>query len=243
MKVQCSSGVLNCFVWVLIIFTETGAKMIPPSHKRFHHLLDNVSFKILDDLSDHEIADQLGTSKEFVRRQRKFLAPRPPVLPQQLKRGIFSMENINKRTPTSEVQAKLKAWVEANPTGYMEKGYNKIAEEVGVSAPSVTRTLPQIIAERDGISVDEVKAQRKSAGFVRRGPSQKAVSTLQPSENGALPVPLTETKDERKVISGHFDKSLYRQLAHLAIDRDCSMQALLVEALHLLFEKEGRSNQ
>lgn len=212
----------------------------------FKFLLENVSFKIIEGLSDVVIAEAFGTSIEFVRRQRRFLAPRPPVLPQQLKRGIFcTMEEfMNQRQSASEVKAKLEAWVEANPMGYMEKGLNQIAEEAGVSPPSVTRRLPAIIAERDGVSVEEVKAQRKSAGF-SRGSSAKKKET-QPTESKAELVPLQDARpseDERKVISGHFDKALYRQLAHLAIDRDVSMQALMVEALHLLFEKERVSNQ
>ena len=148
------------------------------------------------------------------------------------------MKNVKHRKSVSK--EKLKVWIDANPNGYMERSLAKIAKEADVSIATVQRNLTKMIAERHGISQDDVSAQRKSAGFTR-GNRKKKKSERKPAESqvsvGSRRVSRLST-DEKKVISGHFDKELYRQLAHLAIDRDSSMQALLVEALNLLFEKE-----
>ena len=148
------------------------------------------------------------------------------------------MKNVNHRKSVSK--EKLKVWIDANPNGYKELSIAKIAKEADVSISTVQRNLTKMIAERDGISQDDVSAQRKAAGFTR-DTRKKKKSEGKPAESrvsvGFRRVSRPST-DEKKVISGHFDKELYRQLAHLAIDRDSSMQALLVEALNLLFEKE-----
>ncbi len=43
----------------------------------------------------------------------------------------------------------------------------------------------------------------------------------------------------KKVVAGHFDPAVIRQLKMLAIDHDSSIQALLAEALNDLFEKHS----
>ena len=48
----------------------------------------DISKEICMGLSDNEIAYRYSLSIEFVRRQRKFLEPRAPVLPQQLKKTL-----------------------------------------------------------------------------------------------------------------------------------------------------------
>ena len=181
------------------------------------------------------------------------------------------MKNVKHRKSVSK--EKLKVWIDANPNGYMERSLAKIAKEADVSIATVQRNLTKMIAERHGISQDDVSAQRKSAGFTRGNRKKKKSSEksetsvregLRTEGNGFVHRQRNEqnpdfsaerkpaesqvsvgsrrvsrlSTDEKKVISGHFDKELYRQLAHLAIDRDSSMQALLVEALNLLFEKE-----
>jgi hypothetical protein len=44
-------------------------------------------------------------------------------------------------------------------------------------------------------------------------------------------------REGKKVISGFFDKEVSKQFSRLAIDRDCSNEALLGEALNDLFNK------
>ena len=215
----------------------------------FQCLCEAVSAQIRAGYSDHYIADAVGTSKEFVRRQRRFLAPRPPILPQQLKRGIFCMEstqeaqsvNLKKK---SAARDKLQVWVERDPYAHLKLGLAAIAEQSDTSISTVKRYLGDLVAACNGVSADEVWDQRRARGFVRGGnrrgdQKNKVVAPQKTASRHATSNGSSSVSDERKVISGHFDKDLYQQLAHLAIDRDCSMQALLVEGLNLLFEKEG----
>lgn len=60
---------------------------------------------------------------------------------------------------------KLKKWVEENPDGYLEKGFRKIADEIGISHSTVSRNILKIIAERDGILVSQVRFKRQQAGL------------------------------------------------------------------------------
>ena len=146
------------------------------SEARHHDDSDRVTSRKVD--SDHQIAEELGTSIEFVRRQRKFLASRPPVLPQQLKRGIFSMESVHNDRITSRkvgnrynsaARNALKAWVEKDPDAHLELGLAAIGEQAGVSISTVKRYLADLVAACNGVAPDEVWAQRKAAGFVRGG--------------------------------------------------------------------------
>lgn len=149
--------------------------------KRFQRLREAVSTQILTGYSDHCIADAVGTSIEFVRRQRKFLAPRPPILPAQLKRGIFCkefMKNMNTVQRKSPQRDKLIAWIEANPDGYREGTFAQIAERSGVSQPTVQRFLIEMIAERDGITHGEVMQHRKEAGFFKGSKRTSEVSSV-----------------------------------------------------------------
>lgn len=77
--------------------------------QRFKWLVDEVSIQIAMGYSDHEIAEELGTSVEFVARQRKFLSPRPPILPEQLKRGIFYRWGMLGKKHSPETRAKMTA--------------------------------------------------------------------------------------------------------------------------------------
>lgn len=67
------------------------------------------------------------------------------------------------------------------------------------------------------------------------------------ASNEAPPVlPKASAKFERpsrkgtKFIAGHFDPSVARQLRMLAVEEDSTVQALLAEALDLLFVKKNR---
>lgn len=72
--------------------------------------------------------------------------------------------------------------------------------------------------------------------------AMQAVNTRQ-----AQPVPLAVESESapavpasrvgKKVIAGHFDPAVARQLKQLALDRDTTVQNLLAEALNDLFEK------
>lgn len=60
---------------------------------------------------------------------------------------------------------KLEKWVEENPNGYLEKGFKKIADEIGISPSTVAKNLLKIIAERDGVLVSDVRLEREQAGL------------------------------------------------------------------------------
>lgn len=44
----------------------------------------------------------------------------------------------------------------------------------------------------------------------------------------------------KKIVSGHFDPAVTRQLKQLALDRESTLQNLLAEALNDLFAKHGK---
>ena len=51
--------------------------------------------------------------------------------------------------------------------------------------------------------------------------------------------PPKNTRTGKKMIGGHFDPALHRQLKQLALDRDCSIQDLLGEAIDMLMAASG----
>ena len=53
----------------------------------------------------------------------------------------------------------------------------------------------------------------------------------------ALPGAVPPSRVGKKIISGHFEPATARQLKQLALDNQTSVQALLAEALDLLFAK------
>ena len=60
------------------------------------------------------------------------------------------------------------------------------------------------------------------------GTPLKPTATVPPSRQG------------KKMISGHFDKDVHRQLKMLALEKDTSIQGLLSEALNALFERNNK---
>lgn len=71
-------------------------------------------------------------------------------------------------------------------------------------------------------------AIRSGEGEVAVGTTPEPTATIPPSRQG------------KKMISGHFDKDVHRQLKMLAIERDTSIQNLLSEALNALFERNNK---
>ena len=63
------------------------------------------------------------------------------------------------------------------------------------------------------------------------------------TENIAETQPYTQrchARQEKKLIGGHFDKAVHYQLKLMALERGCSVQHLLAEALDHLFKNEGK---
>ena len=74
----------------------------------------------------------------------------------------------------------------------------------------------------------------------------KTVAILSDKDGGtaeAMPKPtatVPPSRQGKKMISGHFDKDVHRQLKILAIEKDTSIQKLLSEALNALFERNNK---
>lgn len=78
------------------------------------------------------------------------------------------------------------------------------------------RTMPQPVEDPGSATPPAARSEEKPAKFHR------------PSREG------------RKLIAGHFDPKVAKQLKFLAVEGDTTVQALLEEALNLLFVKKGR---
>lgn len=48
------------------------------------------------------------------------------------------------------------------------------------------------------------------------------------------------SREGKKLVSGHFDPKVSKQLKHLAVEEDRTVEDLLGEALDLLFVKKGK---
>ena len=63
---------------------------------------------------------------------------------------------------------------------------------------------------------------------------QEAVDVEMASKPTAMVPP---SRQGKKMISGHFDKDVHRQLKMLALEKETSIQNLLSQALNALFER------
>ena len=70
------------------------------------------------------------------------------------------------------IREKLADWLESNPDGWLKQSFQAIGEEAGVSATSVDRYLPELIADREKILPSEVMRQRQKAGLSPSGRSK-----------------------------------------------------------------------
>jgi hypothetical protein len=69
----------------------------------------------------------------------------------------------------NDAKTRLARWLENNPDSWLKQSYVSIAKESGVSATSVDRYLPELIADRDEIMPSEVLRQREEAGLSHPG--------------------------------------------------------------------------
>ena len=78
----------------------------------------------------------------------------------------------------------------------------------------------------------------KSKRFLTPFSSRRRLPQLdQESDTGKFYRP---SRDGQRLIAGHFDPSIAKQLKLLAAEEDTTVQALLEEALNLLFVKKGQ---
>ncbi|MYA70176.1 hypothetical protein F4009_17525 [Candidatus Poribacteria bacterium] len=54
------------------------------------------------------------------------------------------------------------------------------------------------------------------------------------------PAMVPPSRQGKKMISGHFDKDVHRQLKMLALEKETSIQDLLSQALNALFERNDK---
>ncbi|MFC4734936.1 ribbon-helix-helix domain-containing protein [Salipiger abyssi] len=79
-------------------------------------------------------------------------------------------------------------------------------------------------------------------------PTQPAAVKAPVAKQTAAAQPAPPSKNQRpsrvgtKLIAGHFDPKIARQLRIIAAEEDTTVQALLEEALDLLFVKKGRAH-
>ena len=63
------------------------------------------------------------------------------------------------------------------------------------------------------------------------------VSTSVPAPMSSVP----PSRQGKKIVAGHFDPAVSKQLKLLALEHDTTVQALLAEALDLLFVEHGKA--
>lgn len=91
---------------------------------------------------------------------------------------------------------------------------------------AVNRAVPkdEIEPERPAVVASPAPVQLEPSHIGRRSKNQR------PSRVGT------------KLVAGHFDPKIARQLRIIAAEEDTTVQALLEEALDLLFVKKGRAH-
>ena len=95
--------------------------------------------------------------------------------------------------------------------------------------PAVRNSL-QAVLDRQTQAVPQPAAEARPAhvGAVARAHGPEEGKFFRPSREG------------RRLIAGHFDPKVAKQLKLLAAEEDTTVQALLEEALELLFLKKGQ---
>jgi len=63
-------------------------------------------------------------------------------------------------------KVKVAEWLENNPDGWLTQSFESIGKEIGLSAASVDRYLPELIAEQEGILPSQVMQKRQEAGLI-----------------------------------------------------------------------------
>ena len=61
-----------------------------------------------------------------------------------------------------------------------------------------------------------------------------------PADTSAAARSVAPSRVGKKVVAGYFDPAVAKQLKQMTVDQDTTIQALLVEALNLLFTKHGK---
>lgn len=95
----------------------------------------------------------------------------------------------------------------------------------------------QAILAREAAAAVEPKVEEKPKSPATPRPAAKAPA---PTEAEAPAKFYRPSRDGRRFLGGHFDPAVVRQMKMLAVEEDTTTQALLEEALNLLFVKKGK---
>lgn len=91
---------------------------------------------------------------------------------------------------------------------------------------AVNRAVPMDAAMSESPATVEVQSSRTPETV----PSARRMKAQRPSRTGT------------KLVAGHFEPKVARQLRIIAAEEDTTIQALLEEALNLLFVKKGKAH-
>ncbi|KAA2211419.1 ribbon-helix-helix domain-containing protein [Teichococcus oryzae] len=95
----------------------------------------------------------------------------------------------------------------------------------------------QAILAREAAAPAELKTEERSKPPAKSHPALKGPT---PPEAEASTKFYRPSRDGRRFLGGHFDPAVVRQMKLLAVEEDTTTQALLEEALNLLFVKKGK---
>jgi hypothetical protein len=95
----------------------------------------------------------------------------------------------------------------------------------------------QAILAREAAAPVEPKAEEMPKPPVKPRPAAKPPTPTEAEPSAKFYRP---SRDGRRFLGGHFDPAVVRQMKMLAVEEDTTTQALLEEALNLLFVKKGK---
>ena len=95
----------------------------------------------------------------------------------------------------------------------------------------------QAILAREAATPTEPKAEERPKLPVKPRPVAKPPTPTEAETPAKFYRP---SRDGRRFLGGHFDPTVVRQMKMLAVEEDTTTQALLEEALNLLFVKKGK---
>lgn len=106
-----------------------------------------------------------------------------------------------------------------------------------MSANALQAVLDRAAREETPAHSEQPVASRKVRKPVNAPKPQAAAEAVAPETSRKFFRP---SRDNRRFIGGHFTPAVGKQLRLIAVEDDTTVQALLEEALDLLFVKKGR---
>jgi hypothetical protein len=103
--------------------------------------------------------------------------------------------------------------------------------------------LDRAAQEAPAAAPPKPKATRKRSRHHAAARAVEALPRDEPTAEVAATVPRFHrpSREDKRLVAGHFNPKVAKQLKLLAVEDDTTVQALLEEALDLLFAKKGRA--